>query len=133
MKKTNESKENLTPSQQIDRYIQELGDWRGEMVARLRKLVLQAEPNLTEEWKWDTPVWSHKGNVVAAGVFKDHVKLNFFKGASLNDPKGLFNAGLDAKATRAIDIAEGETIDEKALKDLIRTAVAYNTSGSKKK
>jgi len=132
MKKT-DSKDNLTSSQQIDRYIQELGDWRGEMVARLRKLVLEAEPNLTEEWKWDTPVWSHKGNVVAAGVFKDHVKLNFFKGASLNDPNGLFNAGLDAKATRAIDIAEGETIDEKALKDLVRTAVAYNTSGSKKK
>lgn len=132
MKKT-DSKDNLTPSQQIDRYIQELGDWRGEMVARLRGLVLEAEPNLTEEWKWDTPVWSQKGNVVAAGVFKDHVKLNFFKGASLNDPNGLFNAGLDAKATRAIDIAEGETIDEKALKDLVRTAVAYNTSGSKKK
>ena len=132
MKKT-DSKDNLTPSQQIDRYIQELGDWRGKMLARLRKLVLEAEPNLTEEWKWDTPVWSLKGNVVAAGVFKDHVKLNFFKGASLNDPKDLFNAGLDAKATRAIDIAEGETIDEKALKDLVRTAVAYNTSGSKKK
>ena len=132
MKKT-ESNDSLSPSQQIDRYIQELGDWRGEMVARLRKLVLEAGPNLTEEWKWDTPVWSHKGNVVAAGVFKDHVKLNFFKGASLNDPNGLFNAGLDAKATRAIDIAEGETIDEKALKDLVRTAVAYNTSCSKKK
>ena len=132
MKKT-DSKDNLTPSQQIDHYIQELGDWRGEMVSRLRKRILEAEPNLTEEWKWDTPVWSHKGNVVAAGVFKDHVKLNFFKGASLNDPNGLFNAGLDAKATRAIDIAEGETIDEKALKDLVRTAVAYNTSGSKKK
>ena len=128
-----DSKDNLTPSQQINRYIQELGDWRGEMVARLRKLVLEAEPNLTEEWKWDTPVWSHKGNVVAAGVFKDHVKLNFFKGASLNDPNGLFNAGLDAKATRAIDMAEGEAINEKALKDLVRMAVAYNTSGSKKK
>jgi hypothetical protein len=132
MKKT-DSKDNLTPSQQIDRYLQELGDWRGEMVARLRKLVLEAEPNLTEEWKWDTPVWSHKGNVVAAGVFKDHVKLNFFKGASLADPNGLFNAGLDAKATRAIDLAEGEEIDEAALKDLVRTAVAYNASGSKKK
>ena len=132
MKKT-DSNDSLSPSQQIDRYIQELGDWRGAIVARLRKLILEAEPNLTEEWKWDTPVWSLKGNVVAAGVFKDHVKLNFFKGASLNDPNGLFNAGLDAKATRAIDIAEGKTIDEKALKDLVRTAVAYNTSGSKKK
>jgi hypothetical protein len=103
------------------------------MVARLRTLILKAAPELTEEWKWDTPVWSHKGNVVAAGVFKDHVKLNFFKGASLADPNGLFNAGLDAKATRAIDIAEGEEIDEAALKDLVRTAVAYNASGSKKK
>jgi hypothetical protein len=88
---------------------------------------------LTEEWKWDTPVWSHKGNVVAAGVFKDHVKLNFLKGASLDDPNGLFNAGLDAKATGAIDIAEGEEIDEAALKELVRTAVAYNISGGKKK
>ena len=132
MKKTG-SKENPAASQQIDNYIHELGDWRGKMIARLRKLILDAAPELTEEWKWDTPVWSHKGNVVAAGVFKDHVKLNFFKGASLEDPNGLFNAGLDAKATRAIDIAEGEEIDEVALKDLVRTAVAYNASGSKKK
>jgi hypothetical protein len=132
MKKT-DSKDSLSPSLQIDNYIKTLDDWRGRMVARLRKLILDADPNLTEEWKWDTPVWSHKGNVVAAGVFKDHVKLNFFKGASLEDPKGLFNAGLDAKATRAIDIAEGEEINEAALKDLVRSAVAYNTSGSKKK
>jgi len=132
MKKT-DSKDSLSPSLQIDNYIKTLDDWRGRMVARLRKLILDADPNLTEEWKWDTPVWSHKGNVVAAGVFKDHVKLNFFKGASLEDPKGLFNAGLDSKATRAIDIAEGEEIDEAVLKDLVRSAVAYNTSGSKKK
>jgi hypothetical protein len=103
------------------------------MVARLRKLIREAAPELTEEWKWDTPVWSYKGNVVAAGVFKDHVKLNFFKGASLDDPQGLFNAGLDAKATRAIDIAEGEDINESALKELVRVGVAYNTSGGKKK
>ena len=132
MKKTG-SKDSVSPSLQIDNYIKTLDDWRGRMIARLRKLILDADPNLTEEWKWDTPVWSHKGNVVAAGVFKDHVKLNFFKGASLEDPKGLFNAGLDAKATRAIDIAEGEEINEAALKDLVRSAVAYNTSGSKKK
>jgi hypothetical protein len=132
MKKT-DSKDTMTASQHIDNYIKGLGDWRGDMVARLRKLILDADPDLTEEWKWDTPVWSSKGNVVAAGVFKDHVKLNFFKGASLADPNGLFNAGLDAKATRAIDIAEGEEIDETALKDLVRTAVAYNASGSKKK
>jgi len=132
MKKT-DPKDNLTASQQIDTYIRGLDDWRGAMIARLRKLIRDAVPDLTEEWKWDTPVWSHKGNVVAAGVFKDHVKLNFFKGASLEDPNGLFNAGLDAKATRAIDIAEGEKIDEAALKDLVRTAVAYNASGGKKK
>ena len=132
MKKT-DSKDTMTASQHIDNYIKGLRDWRGEMVARLRKLILEADPDLIEEWKWDTPVWSSKGNVVAVGVFKDHVKLNFFKGASLADPNGLFNAGLDAKATRAIDIAEGEEIDEAALKDLVRTAVAYNASGSKKK
>lgn len=132
MKKT-DSQDSLTASQQIDNYIQGIGDWRGKMVARLRKLILDAAPELAEEWKWDTPVWSHKGNVVAAGVFKDHVKLNFFKGASLDDPTGLFNSGLEAKASRAMDIAEGEEIDESALKDLVRTAVAYNTSGSKKK
>ena len=132
MKKT-DSKDSTTASQHIDNYIKELTDWRGKMLAQSRKLILEAAPELTEEWKWDTPVWSQKGNVVAAGVFKDHVKLNFFKGASLEDPKGLFNAGLEAKATRAIDIAEGEEIDEAALQDLVRTAVAYNASGSKKK
>ena len=132
MKKT-DPQDNLTASQQIDNYINGMGDWRGKTIARLRKLILDAAPDLAEEWKWDTPVWSHRGNVVAAGVFKDHVKLNFFKGASLDDPTGLFNAGLEAKTSRAIDIAEGEEIDESALKDLVRTAVAYNTSGSKKK
>ena len=131
MEKT-DSKDSMTASQHIDNYVKGLNDWRGEMVARLRKLILEVDPNLIEEWKWDTPVWSSKGNVVAAGVFKDHVKLNFFKGASLADPKRLFNAGLDAKTTRAIDITEGEEIDEAALKDLVRTAVAYNTSGKKK-
>ena len=128
-----ETKDGMTASQQIDNYIQGMRDWRGKMVAQLRKLILEAAPDLAEEWKWDTPVWSHKGNVVAAGVFKDHVKLNFFKGASLDDPNGLFNAGLEAKATRAIDMAEGEKIDEAALKDLVREAVTYNASGTKKK
>src|SRR5690349_15484293 len=123
----------MTPSERINNYISELSDWRGQMIGQLRQLIQSADPNLTEEWKWDTPVWAHKGNVVAAGVFKDHVKLNFFKGASLEDPNGLFNAGLEAKATRAIDIAEGEQINETALKELVRTAVAYNTSGGKKK
>jgi hypothetical protein len=132
MKKT-DSKDVMTASQHIDNYINGLNDWRGKTLTRLRKLILEAAPELTEEWKWDTPVWAYKGNVVAGGVFKDHVKLNFFKGVSLTDPHGLFNAGLEAKATRAIDIHEGDDIDEAALKDLVRTAVAYNSSGSKKK
>ena len=130
MKKT-DSKDDSKPSQQIDKHIQELADWRGELLARLRKMILEAAPELTEEWKWDTPVWSYKGNVVAGGAFKDHIKLNFFKGASLKDSHGLFNAGLDAKATRGIDFHEGDKIDEAALKDLVREAVAYNTGGKK--
>lgn len=132
MKKT-DSKDNLTPSQHIDKHIQELNDWRGALLARLRKLILDTSPELTEEWKWDTPVWSAKGNVVAGGAFKDHIKLNFFKGASLKDAHGLFNAGLDAKATRGIDFHEGDEINESALKELVREAVAYNKSGGKKK
>lgn len=126
-----ESKDSAPASQQIDNYIDELGDWHRKMLARLRRIILQAAPELAEEWKWDTPVWSHKGNVVAAGVFKDHVKLNFFKGASLQDPNHLFNAGLDAKASRGIDLKEGDEIDEAALKDLVRAAVVHNTSGKK--
>jgi len=132
MKKA-DSKDGLTSSQRITNQIAELADWRGKMLARLRKLILEADPDITEEWKWGTAVWSHKGNVVAIGAFKDHVKLNFFKGASLKDPKGLFNAGLEAKATRAIDFSAGDDIDASALKDLIRDAVAHNLSGSKKK
>ena len=131
MKKT-DSKDKLTPSQQIDNHIKDLADWRGKLLVRLRKLILGAAPELTEEWKWDTPVWSYNGNVVAAGAFKDHIKLNFFKGASLKDSRRLFNAGLDAKASRGIDFHEGDEIDEAALKDLVREAVAYNKSGGKK-
>ena len=132
MKKA-DSKDGLTSSQRITNQIAELADWRGKMLARLRKLIHEADPDITEEWKWGTAVWSHKGNVVAIGAFKDHVKLNFFKGASLKDPKGLFNAGLEAKATRAIDLHEGDKINEAALKDLFRAAVALNMSGGKKK
>lgn len=124
-------KDSTAASQLITNQIAELADWRGEMLARLRKLILTAAPDVTEEWKWDTAVWSEKGLVCSAAVFKDHVKLNFFKGASLEDPNGLFNAGLGAKATRAIDFGEGSFIDEAALKDLIRTAVTYNVSGRK--
>ena len=111
-----------TPSEQIDKQIADLSDWRGQTMTRLRKLINEADPNLKEDWKWDTPVWTAKGNVLALGAFKDHLKINFFKGASLEDPKGLFNAGLDAKASRSIDLHESDTIDEQALKDLIRAA-----------
>ena len=123
----------LTPSQLIDNRIAELTDWRGETFARLRKLLNEAAPELTEDWKWSTGVWTCKGNVVSIGAMKDHIKLNFFKGASLNDPHGLFNAGMEAKATRAIDLFEGDSIDETALAELVRTAVALNVTGEKKK
>ena len=127
------AKDDLTPSQHIDQFIKELTDWRGKWIKQFRELVLKTAPEVTEEWKWGVPVWAHKGNVVASGVFKDKIKLNFFKGASLKDPKHLFNAGLEAKATRAIDIGENDKIDEAALKELVRAAVDYNMSGVKKK
>jgi len=120
-------------SQLITNMINELGDWRGKLIARLRKLILDTAPDVTEQWKWGTAVWTSNGMVCAAGAFKDHVKLNFFKGASLKDPKRLFNAGLDAKATRAIDFTENDKIDESALKALIRAAVAHNSSSGAKK
>lgn len=123
----------LTPSQEIDKFINDLTDWRGKWIKQFRALILKTAPEVAEDWKWGVPVWTCKGNVVASGVFKDHVKLNFFKGASLSDPKKLFNAGLEAKATRAIDIAEGGKVDEAALKALIRAAVDFNISGGKKK
>ena len=123
----------LTPSQEIDKFINDLTDWRGKWIKQFRALILKTAPEVAEDWKWGVPVWTSKGNVVASGVFKDHVKLNFFKGASLPDPKKLFNAGLEAKATRAIDIAEGDKVDEAALKDLIRAAVDFNGSDAKKK
>jgi hypothetical protein len=132
MKKTPTS-DGLNATQRITNQIAELGDWRGKVLARLRKVIVDAVPNLTEEWKWGTAVWTNNGLVCAAGAFKDHVKLNFFKGASLEDPKGLFNAGLDAKATRAIDFNEGDNIDVSALKALIRAAVAYNVAHGTKK
>lgn len=123
----------MTPSQRISNQIAELDDWRGELLVRLRGLILKAAPEVREEWKWGTAVWAQNGLVCAAGAFKDHVKLNFFKGAALKDPKGLFNGGLDAKATRAIDFEEGDDLNEAALKDLVRAAVVHNMSGSKKK
>ena len=126
MKNKAVKKNGVSASQQIDDLIAKLGDWRGELLARLRKVILAAAPELTEEWKWGTAVWTSNGLVCSAGAFKDHVKLNFFKGAALEDPKGLFNAGLDAKATRAIDFHVGDAVDAAALKTLIRAAVACN-------
>ena len=112
------------PSELIDKHIAELADWRGELMARLRALIHQAEPSVSEDWKWSTPVFIANGNVCAIGAFKEGVKLNFFKGASLPDPQGLFNGGLEAKASRSIDLVEGDPINEPALKELIRAAVA---------
>jgi hypothetical protein len=114
----------MTASDQITRHIKDLGDWRGQMLRRLRELIRGAAPDLVEEWKWNTPVWTHNSNVLAVGAFQDHVKINFFKGASLDDPHHLFNAGLDAKATRAIDIHEGDRLDVAALGKLVQAAAA---------
>jgi len=116
------------PTRLITRKIASLGDWRGEMLAQLRDVIHKADPDIREQWKWGTAVWAHEGMVCSAGTFKDHVKLNFFRGAALDDPKGLFNAGLDAKATRAIDFGETDAIDEPAVSDLIRAAVDLNAS-----
>jgi hypothetical protein len=130
-KRRNEVAE-LTPSQHIDNFIKEHNDWRGKFIARFRKLILKTAPDIVEDWKWGVPVWAMNGNVVASGTFKDHVKLNFFKGASLKDPKKLFNAGLEAKATRAIDFSEDSNFDEAGITDLILQAVALNQAGKKK-
>jgi hypothetical protein len=116
----------MHPSERIDQQIAALTDWRGPMVAHLRQLILAADPDITEEWKWDTAVWSHQGLVCAVSTFKKTVKMNFFQGAFLADPHKLFNSGLDAKKTRSIDFHEGDTINETALQDLIRTAVTHN-------
>lgn len=116
----------MNPSERIDNQIAELTDWRGQLIAHLRKLIHEVDPDITEEWKWDTAVWSHNGLVCAVGTFKKAVKMNFFQGAALEDVHKLFNAGLDAKKTRAIDFHEGDTVDESALKELIATAVAHN-------
>ena len=130
--KVPDSKDSLTPSQHITNQIAELTDWRGKLLARLRKLILAAAPGITEDWKWGTAVYVSQGNAVALSAFKDHVKINFFQGAALSDPHGLFNAGLDAKAMRSIDLFEGDKPNETALKELIRAAVEYNASGKKK-
>ena len=112
----------------IDERIEELGDWRGEMLSRLRALIREADPDVVEEWKWDVPVWSHDGIVCTGETYKKAVKLTFAKGAALDDPSGLFNSSLTGKTRRAIDFHEGDKIDEKAFKALIRAAVALNAS-----
>ncbi len=123
-----------SPSQQIDARIEELGDWRGEMLAKVRGIIREADPDVIEEWKWakatspGTPVWSHDGIICTGETYKSAVKMTFAKGASLEDPSGLFNASLEGNMRRAIDIHEGEQIDEEALKALIRAAVALNQS-----
>jgi len=114
-------------SQMIDGRIEELGDWRGKLLARLRKLIKQADPGVVEEWKWSVPVWSHDGIICTGETYKSTVKLTFAKGASVEDPSGLFNSSLEGNTRRAIDFREGGKIDEKAFKDLIRAAGALNT------
>jgi hypothetical protein len=122
--------ENESPSQLIDARIAELGDWRGETLAQVRSLIKQADPEVIEEWKWRNPVWSHDGILCTGEAYKDKVKMTFAKGASLDDPSGLFNSSLGGNTRRAIDIQEGEQIDAEALVDLIREAVALNSVGS---
>ena len=125
---------NESPSQLIDAHIKELGDWRGETLSRIRKLIKEADPDVVEEWKWKkatspgTPVWSHDGGICTGETYKSAVKLTFFKGASLKDPAKLFNSSLEGNTRRAIDIHEGEDVDAAAFKALIRAAVALNTS-----
>ena len=121
-----------SPSALIDARIEELGDWRGEMLARIRKLVKQADPDVVEEWKWrGVPVWYHDGMICTGETYKNVVKVTFAKGASLPDPSGLFNSSLDGNTRRAIDFHQGDEIDEKALKDLIRAAVDLNQAKKK--
>jgi hypothetical protein len=124
MKKTGSKGD--SPSQLIDAKIKELGDWRGETLSRIRALIKEADPEVVEEWKWDVPVWSHDGLICTGETYKDHVKMTFAKGASLKDPARLFTQ--EGTVRRAIDFHEGDKVDEKALKDLIRAAVELNTS-----
>jgi len=122
----------LSPTQMIADFIQVLTDWRGVLLEQLRACILAADRGMVEDWKRDAPVWTHGGNVVSVAVHKDHLKLTFFKGAFLADPQNLFNSGLDAKISRCIEFDEGDTIDEPALKQLVRAAVEHNLSKAKK-
>ncbi|MCE9603743.1 MAG: DUF1801 domain-containing protein [Planctomycetia bacterium] len=123
-----EAKHEESPSQLIDARIEELGDWRGELLARLRAIVKEADPEVVEEWKWRVPVWSHDGLICTGETYKKVVKLTFAHGAALKDPAKLFNSSLEGNTRRAIDFHEGEPIKEKALKTLIRAAVSWNKS-----
>jgi len=127
-KKPAKKKNAESASRLIDARIRELGDWRGEMLSRLRALIQQADPKVVEEWKWETPVWSHDGLICTGETYKNVVKMTFAKGAALDDPAGLFNSSLDGRVRRAIDFREGDKVNEKALKALIRAAVTLNTS-----
>jgi hypothetical protein len=128
------SRKEKSPSRMIDERIRELGDWRGKMLARLRALIKQADPDVVEEWKWrGVPVWSHDGLICTGETYKNVVKMTFAKGASLDDPSGLFNSSLDGNTRRAIDFHEDEEIDEKALKALVRAAVTLNASRARSK
>jgi hypothetical protein len=117
-------------SRLIDARIKELSDWRGEMLSRLRALIKQADPKVVEEWKWGIPVWSHDGLICTGETYKSVVKTTFAKGASLDDPSGLFNSSLEGRVRRAVDFREGDKINEKALKTLVRAAVALNASSA---
>ena len=129
-----EGKGGDSPSQLIDARIKELGDWRGEMLSRLRTLVKEADPEVLEEWKWrGVPVWSHDGLICTGETYKNVVKMTFAKGAALNDPSGLFNSSLEGNTRRAIDFHEGERIDEEALKTLVRSAVTLNKSKAQRR
>ena len=122
------SQKSKSPSQRIDERIQELDDWRGKMLRRLRALVQEADPEVVEEWKWRVPVWSHDGLICTGETYKNVVKMTFAQGAALKDPSRLFNSSLEGNTRRAIDFHEGEKIDEEALKTLIRAAVTLNKS-----
>src|SRR5688572_13226600 len=119
-------------SERIDRRIRDLDGWRGQTLARMRELILEADPNVTEEWKWNNPVWSHDGIICTGEAYKKAVKLTFAKGASIPDPKGLFNSSLEGNTRRAIDIKEGEQVDARAFKALVKAAVAQNGRPAKK-
>jgi hypothetical protein len=121
----------MNPSELIDEYISSITDCRGSMLAKLCRLVREVDLELEEEWKWNSPVWSHNGNVCSVSAFKNHVGMNFFHGASLADPHGLFNGGLDSKKSRSIHLREDEGINGEALKELLRAAVRYNRSRGK--